>query len=53
VQLVLGGPQIMYNGGLLHATLRYFDPARQRPGSRRTWRRWSKGSTRRAPWWNW
>ena len=32
VQLVLGAPQLMYNGGLLHATLRYFDPARRRPG---------------------
>lgn len=32
VQLTLGAPQIMYNGGLLHATLRYFDPERRRPG---------------------
>lgn len=32
VQLTLGAPQLMYNGGLLHATLRYFDPARGRPG---------------------
>jgi hypothetical protein len=32
VQLTLGAPQIMYNGGLLHATLRYFDPAHGRPG---------------------
>ncbi|HZT28869.1 MAG TPA: hypothetical protein VFA33_03230 [Bryobacteraceae bacterium] len=32
VQLTLGAPQIMYNGGLLHATVRYFDPARRRPG---------------------
>jgi hypothetical protein len=32
VQLMLGGPQPMYNGGLLHATLRYFDPERRRPG---------------------
>jgi len=32
VQLTLGAPQLMYNGGLLHTTLRYFDPARGRPG---------------------
>ena len=32
VQLMLGAPQIMYNGGLLHASVRYFDPARRRPG---------------------
>ena len=32
VQLMLGAPQIMYNGGLLHASLRYFDPVRKRPG---------------------
>jgi hypothetical protein len=32
VQLTLGGPQPMYNGGLLHTTLRYFDPERLRPG---------------------
>ena len=32
VQLTLGAPQIVYNGGLLHCRLRYFDAARQRPG---------------------
>jgi len=32
VQLMLGAPQIMYNGGLLHASVRYFDPANRRPG---------------------
>lgn len=32
VQLTLGGPQIIYNGGLLHCRLRYFDPQRKRPG---------------------
>jgi hypothetical protein len=32
VQLMLGAPQLQYNGGLLHASVRYFDPARQRPG---------------------
>jgi hypothetical protein len=32
VQLTLGGPQHVYNGGLLHARVRYFDALRQRPG---------------------
>lgn len=32
VQLTLGAPQIIYNGGLLHCRLRYFDATRQRPG---------------------
>ena len=32
VQLTLGAPQLIYNGGLLHSTVRYFDPARGRPG---------------------
>lgn len=32
VQTMLGGPNHIYHGGLLHARLRYFDPARQRPG---------------------
>jgi len=32
VQLTLGAPQIIYNGGLLHCRLRYFDAYRQRPG---------------------
>ena len=32
VQLTLGAPQIIYNGGLLHCRLRYFDVTRQRPG---------------------
>jgi hypothetical protein len=32
VQLMLGAPQVQYNGGLLYATLRYFDPGRKRPG---------------------
>ena len=31
IQLTLGAPQIIYNGGLLHARLRYFDPGRRRP----------------------
>jgi hypothetical protein len=32
VQLMLGAPQILYNGALLHAAVRYFDPLRRRPG---------------------
>ena len=28
----MGAPQPIYNGGLLHARLRYFDVKRQRPG---------------------
>ena len=32
VQLTLGAPQVVYNGGLLQARVRYFDPTRQRPG---------------------
>ena len=32
VQLTLGTPQFIYNGGLLQARVRYFDPARGRPG---------------------
>lgn len=32
VQLMLGAPQMQYNGGLLHASVRYFDPQQKRPG---------------------
>ena len=32
VQLMLGAPQVQYNGGLLHARVRYFDPDALRPG---------------------
>lgn len=32
VQLTLGAPQPLYNGGLLHARVRYFDAERKRPG---------------------
>ena len=32
VQLTLGAPQIIYNGGLLMCRVRYFDPQCQRPG---------------------
>ena len=32
VQLTTGAPQIIYNGGLLHCRVRYFDALRRRPG---------------------
>ncbi len=32
VQTMLGGPNHVYHGGLLHCRLFYFDPARKRPG---------------------
>ena len=32
IQLTLGAPQIMYNGGLLMCRVRYFDLERRRPG---------------------
>jgi hypothetical protein len=32
VQLTLGAPQIIYNGGLLFSQVRYFDALRRRPG---------------------
>ena len=32
IQLILGAPQPIYNGGLLFARLGYFDTRRQRPG---------------------
>jgi hypothetical protein len=32
IQLTLGAPSPVYNGGLLHAPLRYFDTQRRRPG---------------------
>ncbi|MHB8974554.1 MAG: hypothetical protein ACYC3X_20505 [Pirellulaceae bacterium] len=32
VQLMLGGPNHVYHGGLLHCRLFYFDPVHQRPG---------------------
>jgi len=32
IQLTLGAPQILYNGGLLFSRLRYFDLERRRPG---------------------
>ena len=32
VQLMLGGPNHIYHGGLLHVSVRYFDPVRRRPG---------------------
>ena len=32
VQLTMGGPSVVYHGGLLHTSLRHFDPATGRPG---------------------
>jgi hypothetical protein len=32
VQLMLGGPNHIYHGGLLHCRVFYYDPARRRPG---------------------
>lgn len=32
IQLTLGAPQMLYNGGMLLAPLRYFDAERKRPG---------------------
>ncbi|MBI2299315.1 MAG: hypothetical protein HYU66_10310 [Armatimonadetes bacterium] len=32
IHLTLGGPQVIYHGGLLHCRLRYFDPQRRRAG---------------------
>ena len=32
IQLTMGAPQMLYNGGLLMAPLRYFDTDRHRPG---------------------
>ncbi|MDX2138818.1 MAG: hypothetical protein SF123_12055 [Chloroflexota bacterium] len=32
LQLTLGAPQIIYNGGLLHAQVRYYDAGLNRPG---------------------
>ncbi len=32
VQMAMGTPGAVYHGGLLHASVRYFDPSRRRPG---------------------
>ena len=32
IQTMLGAPNHIYHGGLLHSTVRYFDPDRRRPG---------------------
>jgi hypothetical protein len=32
IQMAMGTPAAVYHGGLLHASVRYFDPLRQRPG---------------------
>ena len=39
VQLMLGAPNHIYHGGLMHTSVRYFDPAGQRPGIPRRRRR--------------
>jgi hypothetical protein len=32
IQMTMGTPAAVYHGGLLHASVRYFDPRRRRPG---------------------
>jgi hypothetical protein len=32
IQMTMGTPGAVYHGGLLHASVRYFDPKRRRPG---------------------
>ena len=32
VQMAMGTPAAIYHGGLLHASVRYFDPTKKRPG---------------------
>ncbi|MFL7808120.1 MAG: hypothetical protein AB8I80_05800 [Anaerolineae bacterium] len=32
VQMAMGTPAAIYHGGLMHASVRYFDPERRRPG---------------------
>lgn len=32
IQLMLGAPNHIYHGGLLHTSVRYFDPEKKRPG---------------------
>jgi hypothetical protein len=32
MQMAMGTPAAIYHGGIVHATVRYFDPAAQRPG---------------------
>jgi hypothetical protein len=32
IQLTTGAPQVIYNGGLLHAVVRYYDAQERRPG---------------------
>jgi hypothetical protein len=32
VQLTMGAPQVIYNGGITVGTIRHFDPERERPG---------------------
>ncbi|MEZ4664394.1 MAG: hypothetical protein R2911_43235 [Caldilineaceae bacterium] len=44
IQLTLGAPQIIYNGGLLHSACAILTPSASAPVCRRTWPRWSKPS---------
>ena len=57
VQLTLGAPQIIYNGGLLHCRLRYFDlgdgEGRERPGCRKMSPHWSQRWKLSAQWSTW
>ena len=50
VQLTWGGPQVIYNGGLQQARVRYYDADRAPPGpARRRWPPWSPASIPRPP----
>ena len=50
VQLTWGGPQVVYNGGLQQARVRYYDADAPPAGpAARRWRPWSAASTRRRP----
>ena len=50
VQLTWGGPQVIYNGGLQQARVRYYDAGRRRPGLPQAWRPSYPASTRPAQW---
>ena len=54
VQLTWGGPQVIYNGGLQQARVRYYDAVRRRPGpARLAWPPWYPASIPRQPWSSW
>ena len=54
VQLTWGGPQVLYNGGLQQARVRYYDADRRAGRAcRRRWRRWYPASTRTRRSSNW